>query len=188
MKILFDHQIFSLQQYGGVSDTSFEIANRIAALGEHEVDVFAPLFVNRHLSTSGAACLHGIRVPYFPYVENILGAVNRGAAELFLKRRRSTDIVHETYYSQVDCYPRSAKRVTTVHDMIHEKFANNFPPQDKTQQAKRRAVEQADHVICVSQNTKKDLIELMGVPEKKISVVCHGFSLAMSDLVPKPVN
>ena len=77
-----------------------------------------------------------------------------------------------------DCCPRSAKRVITVYDMIHEKFAESFPQRDKTRQIKAHAVKRADHVICISENTRRDLIEFLGVPDEKTSVVYLGYSLA----------
>ena len=43
----------------------------------------------------------------------------------------------------------------------------NFRPKEKI-------LNIADHIICVSQNTKKDLIKFYNVDEKKISVVYHG--------------
>ena len=88
----------------------------------------------------------------------------------------------------VDCCPRSAKRVLTVHDMIHEKFADNFSQRDKIQQIKAHAVRRADHVICVSENTRRDLITILGVPEEKTSVVCLGSSLAMQKGAAKPAG
>jgi glycosyltransferase involved in cell wall biosynthesis len=188
MKILYDYQIFSSQQYGGISRYFFEIANRIAASCEHEVAVLAPFFVNRYLRNRDGVRLHGMRMPYFPYCGIVFGAANRTATRLFPRERRSADIVHETYYSPANCYPPSTKRVTTVHDMIHERFPDNFSPDGRVRQAKRHAVAQADHVICDSHNTKKDLIELAGVPDEKITVVHLGVSPASGNPVPKPVD
>jgi glycosyltransferase involved in cell wall biosynthesis len=59
--------------------------------------------------------------------------------------------------------------VVTVYDMIFERFAVKHG--DRTTAPKRAAVERADHVICISENTRRDLIEILGVPEQKTSVV-----------------
>jgi glycosyltransferase involved in cell wall biosynthesis len=37
-------------------------------------------------------------------------------------------------------------------------------------------IERADHIIAVSENTKKDLMDICGVKESKISVIYHGYS------------
>jgi glycosyltransferase involved in cell wall biosynthesis len=59
--------------------------------------------------------------------------------------------------------------------MIHERFPESFPASDKTSQAKAGAVANADHIICISKQTQRDLIELLGVDPNKTSVVYLGF-------------
>lgn len=92
-------------------------------------------------------------------------------------RLASPEIIHETYFFPYRLGPRSAKRVLTIHDMIHEKFAAYFDPNDRTSQFKMIAAKRADHIICISESTRRDLIELMGINADKISVVYHGFGL-----------
>ena len=58
------------------------------------------------------------------------------------------------------------KIVLTVYDMIHELLPSQFPSSDKTSELKRIAVERVDHIICISENTRKDLIELLRVLRK----------------------
>ena len=52
---------------------------------------------------------------------------------------------------------------------------NHFSRMDASSRLKRASLARADHVICISQNTKRDLMELFGTPEEKISVIYHGF-------------
>ena len=56
-------------------------------------------------------------------------------------------------------------------------FRRNSIVQTKHQKKKRIAVERADHIICISENTRRDLIELFKVPEEKTSVIYLGFDL-----------
>jgi glycosyltransferase involved in cell wall biosynthesis len=58
--------------------------------------------------------------------------------------------------------------------MIHELFENEFSKRVDTAGAKKIAIQRADHVVCISENTKQDLIALHGTPEKKITVVHLG--------------
>ncbi len=178
MKILLDHQIFCLQQYGGISRYFYEIANRIVALPGNDVNIFSPLYVNEYFRNDCSVRPWGIKILPFPGLRYILCAVNYYLPRLLVKPRRDVDIFHETYYSLSDHCPVSAKRIITVFDMIHEKFSEYYPDAADVQQIKMHAVHRADHVICISENTKRDLRELLSVPDEKISVVYLGSSLA----------
>jgi glycosyltransferase involved in cell wall biosynthesis len=58
--------------------------------------------------------------------------------------------------------------------MIHEKFPEYFPRSDNTSRIKKNSIKKATHIICISQNTKNDLMEIYEVDDKKISVIHHG--------------
>jgi glycosyltransferase involved in cell wall biosynthesis len=59
---------------------------------------------------------------------------------------------------------------------------------DPTTQWKKDAVSRADHVICISENTRRDLVEMFGVAETKVSVVYLGYDeLATSGKEPEAV-
>jgi glycosyltransferase involved in cell wall biosynthesis len=97
-------------------------------------------------------------------------------AHYFLNRRPSprVDLVHNTFYLPHGLTGYSgARRVVTVHDMIPEMM-----PQTRSRldfiTLKRRYVESADHVICVSNATKDDLVRIYGTPRAPITVVHHG--------------
>ena len=85
------------------------------------------------------------------------------------------DVVHETYYSTKAIASAAKPVVVTVFDMIHELFSHDFPAGDETSRRKRLAVERADHVICISESTRRDLLRLFDLPEYKVSVVHLGF-------------
>jgi glycosyltransferase involved in cell wall biosynthesis len=95
----------------------------------------------------------------------------------WMLRVKAPDIVHETYFSFCRLGPQRVRRVITIHDMIHEKFASSFSPADKTARYKALAADRADHVICVSESTRRDAIEILGLPPEKTSVIYHGFDL-----------
>jgi glycosyltransferase involved in cell wall biosynthesis len=69
----------------------------------------------------------------------------------------------------------SARRVVTVYDMIHERYAEMFSTVDRTSAAKLATTQRADHVICISESTRRDLLEAFDLPEHKVSVVHLGF-------------
>jgi glycosyltransferase involved in cell wall biosynthesis len=188
MKILFDHQIFRVQQYGGISRYCYELAKHISTKEGNEVEIFAPLYVNEYLGIGSNIHIRGKKIPYLPYSGYIRKGVNTTLTRLMVKPRKDIDIFHETFFSKADNCPRSAKQLITVHDMIHEKFPNCFSNYKFFQQNKAVAVHRADHIICISKNTRRDLIEILNVPEEKISVVYLGHSLSFAVESIKPIR
>lgn len=184
MNILYDHQIFSFQKYGGVSRYFCETASHIAKTDENNIEIIAPFYVNEYFHSTYNVRARGIKIPQFPRSDRMVLMANEAVSRFLLRPRQNVDIFHETYYSKADNCPRSAKRIITVHDMIYEKFPATFPLRDKTRDDKAHAVNRADHVICVSESTRRDLIELLGVPKEKTSVVYHGYSLILKEEVP----
>ncbi|WP_415499355.1 glycosyltransferase family 4 protein [Aquirufa ecclesiirivi] len=83
------------------------------------------------------------------------------------------DIYHITYYDRIPFHNRRTKIVISVYDMIHELYPEQFS--EKASQIKKECVKAADLVICISENTKKDLIQIFGIEENKIRVIYLGF-------------
>jgi glycosyltransferase involved in cell wall biosynthesis len=70
--------------------------------------------------------------------------------------------------------------------MIHELFPEQFGGiEKKIPEHKAAAVSRADHIIAISQNTRTDIINFLGVPERKISVIPLASSLEVT-LLPDP--
>lgn len=177
MRIAFDHQIFGWQEYGGISRYAYELAAELSTSCEQDVAIFSPLYVNKYLAHSPQHLkLHGIKVPAFKHSGRVYRAINSLLVGSAIKRFEP-DIVHETYFATSGVAPRSARVVLTVYDMIHERFPEYFSIASPTRREKALAVTRADHVICISEHTRRDLIEILGVPPAKTSVVHLGFSL-----------
>lgn len=64
------------------------------------------------------------------------------------------------------------KSVVTIHDLIHERYPEQYNPIDVKIYTKkfRYACEQADKVIAISEQTKKDVISFYKIPEERIKV------------------
>lgn len=176
MNIAYDSQIFCAQTYGGVSRYFCEIASRISKFPESQVTVVAPMAVCAYLQNVRPEIVFGFKaseIKRFRFAQRVLGVL---AGDLML-RAKAPDLIHETYFFPYRLGPKTARRVITIHDMIHEKFASSFPNADKTAGYKAKAAERADHVICVSESTRRDAIDILGLPPEKITVVHHGFAL-----------
>ena len=178
MRIVYDHQIFSRQVYGGISRYFQELNNRIPALGGHQAEVFAPLHVNGYAQGAGARPPRGLRLRKRPGITALARLVDSIAGHALVRPRRDVDVFHQTYYSASTYAPRRARKIVTVYDMIHELHPESFPADDDTTRRKRQAVAWADHVVCISETTRQDLIRILGVAPDKATVVHLGHSLS----------
>ncbi len=177
MRIIYDHQVFSAQKYGGISRYFFELGNHLADAKKAQVRVLSPIYVNEYLrSRSPRVCVIGLKMPAIRYTARIYRAVNQALAGPLLLGFKP-DLVHETYYASKPALAQGYKRVLTVYDMIHELFPAEFHPNDRVHIDKALAVARADHIICISEHTRRDLIRILGVPHEKTSVIHLGFSL-----------
>jgi len=76
--------------------------------------------------------------------------------------------------------PTQAKKVTTIHDLIVYQYPESFQPKgghDIVANQKRRlnwVRKECDLIICDSQATKKDVMNLLKIPEKKLKVIYPG--------------
>ncbi|NVZ21655.1 glycosyltransferase family 4 protein [Pseudomonas costantinii] len=174
MRVAFDHQIFCLQNYGGISRYFSRIAEQMAITG-NEVGIFSPLHRNFYLKDLPEGIVHGRRAEKYPPRTTRLALIYNHLLGQQTMRGWQPQVAHETYFSRFSAAPKGCPVVLTVYDMIHELFPENFSSRDQTTRLKRRAVERADHVICISESTRQDLMTLFGVPEEKLSVVHLGF-------------
>ena len=156
MRIFYDGYVYKVQSAGGINRY---FANLIKRLPDH----FVPLLTTckdyvldypAHPNLQGFKFkpVRPLRVSsrvekyYFRYVE---AGVNY-------------DVAHPTYYSLLTRRELAAYRrpvVLTVWDMIHERFTNQFRDGELVVEMKRKAIEAAQSIICISENTKKDLLE-----------------------------
>ncbi len=83
------------------------------------------------------------------------------------------DLLHSPDF--IPPFKRNYKSVITVHDLAFLLY-----PQFMTRESARyygqidQAVRNTDHIIAVSEATKRDLIKLLGVPRDKITVIYEG--------------
>lgn len=171
MKIAFDNQIFLLQKHGGISRYFCNLIKNLKNDPRLEISLPIHHHDNEHLKE----------------IENILGIKNhpKKIFDFFNKDRNlnrevsknffesgNFDILHATYYdgnllNMINKKPL----VITIHDMIYEIFPEFFSLKDQTSQLKRHLLQRADKIIVVSENTKKDLLQLTQVDEEKIEVI-----------------
>jgi len=179
MKVAYDYQIFSIRQYGGVSRYFVELAAELSKCADTQIQILAPLIRSRCLSESmSRISTLGIDLSSIPVLPNRL--VRPINAMLFRAMAAITtpDIVHETHYTRSRTAPRSAKIVTTIHDAIPERLPDHFSFSEQQKGLIRTVLKRADHIICVSQSTRRDLMDIYDVSPERVSVTLLGSSLA----------
>lgn len=74
----------------------------------------------------------------------------------------------------------SGKIITTIHDMTYIRFPETMDARNlrRLRQGMERSIEQSDHILTVSEFSKKEIAELLGIPEEKISVVPNAPSVS----------
>ena len=171
IKVGYNYQTFTQQKYGGISRIFSEIAPLIDRYDDFNVKIYAGLYQNQYLTDNLKIRIGGRKISYPPQGNRIFLALNPVFAKASLAIDRP-DIVHETYYSNINTVPKKSKTVITVLDFIHEKFIKSVGYLDRNfPEVKAKAIRRADHIICISENTRKDLLEIVDVDPKKVSTV-----------------
>ena len=164
------------QKHGGVSRYFASIYENIKEKFNKNTRITAFLYINSYLLAIRAKSGEGIyldnRIQSDPIIFKSIKLIN-SIREFFLLFFNPPDIHHMTYYDHIPWKLKKTKVVVSVYDMIHELFPDQFP--DKVRLVKKKCIEGADLIICISENTKSDLIRLLGIDEKKIQVIYIGF-------------
>lgn len=181
-KIIYDHQTFIAQEFGGISRYFCELAARVHRMEGFSARVVAPLHYNAYLPCCPVP-QSALRMPVRFRGESRVYRVINEALSPAMTAMASPSLIHQTYYSPQKSRKWHTPIVLTVFDMIHELFPNNFSTADPIVRCKAACVAAADHVLCISQSTANDLMRLFGVPAEKISVTY----LAYSDIFAQTV-
>ena len=111
-------------------------------------------------------------MPSFPvmqFIENL--NINKFNS---YNQKNFVNIIHDTYYTPGIIKKSEVKKVITVHDLIHEKFKNFYRNSNDLINLKKESFKDCDHFICVSNNTKKDLMQFYSIKSENITVINHG--------------
>jgi glycosyltransferase involved in cell wall biosynthesis len=78
------------------------------------------------------------------------------------------DIFHCTY--QMPLRAKRARNIYTIHDLVPLRlpFAT-LDNKRQTYRLLRQIAAEADHIVTVSENSKRDIVQLLGVPEERVT-------------------
>jgi glycosyltransferase involved in cell wall biosynthesis len=100
--------------------------------------------------------------------------------------RGKVDLFHGLSHELPRGIPSTVRKVVTVHDLIFYRYPQYYNPIDVAIYKKKikHACRIADHIIAISEQTKQDVIDYVGITEERISVVyqgCHENFLKTAD-------
>jgi mannosyltransferase len=165
MKIIFDNIIFKLQTSGGISNYWYQLLKRI-----HAVDGLDLSFFDDEQNTKNIFRKE-LNLTDYKTLGKSPGIVGRYTNPKFSQIKNKT-VFHSSYYR----YSRNPAHIniTTVHDFTYEYFTSGIKLYAHTSQ-KRKALAQSEGIICVSENTKKDMLHFFPeLQSKTVKVIPHG--------------
>lgn len=192
MRILFDHKAFEMQRIGGVSRSYAELISHcrdkgcdcIVGVKESDnvylrekrlVSDVKPLNYRHKLLFEGKKLFKGQRaltrkiLGWYGY-KNDCWQVNKDYCIKLLKKQRF-DVFESTFFdSYFLLYLKDKPFVLTVHDMIPELLGVDEPQAKQ----KRFLCPLASHIHVPSQNTKSDLVNILGINPSNVTVIPHG--------------
>lgn len=171
MNVILDNIIFSLQKAGGISVYWNELLKRIEKQDGVHIEMFGTESSN----------LFGKKYIDYQKKETILPL----KIVRYLKFQRNIEekaIFHSSYYRYAK--GKNVLNITTVHDFTYEYFRKGIARFIHSWQ-KRRALNKSDGIICISHNTKKDLLKFYPeLSKKKIRVIYNGVNEIFDKEIP----
>ena len=182
MKVFFDHQIFLTQRVGGVSRYFYNLKKNLVENKFCEVDDWSFIYRNYYpgkghgaiyLQPFGIKKIDGLISSSTSF--RYLGAINNFVA-LNRFKRNDCDLIHVTAddSAYLTSSPLNKPIVATVHDLIAELYPSHFPEIKSWLKQRENTFRKADHLICISESTKRDLKDIYGISDDKISMIYHG--------------
>lgn len=178
MRVLFDHQIFSYQRFGGASRYYHELIHVLHATPGVHVDLGVARSPNEYLAH--ADYYRGKTTPPGGTAA-FLATYARNELASRLAARKPHDVLHATFYDPLAAAHRG-KLVITVLDMIPEHFPSYFETTGlygrlvtkRWIEGKRALCERADRIFAISETTKQDVVKFYGTDPERITVTHLG--------------
>lgn len=151
MRVYLDTVIFDLQKSGGISVYFYELIQRMLA---HDLDLRliergreenTNIFRKKLALPAERQIREGSRVPALVRYLPVRLPLEKGA------------IFHSSYYRSSPC--RDVANVITVYDFTYE-YHMHGPRRWLHSLQKKLAIDRADGIICISENTRRDLLRL----------------------------
>lgn len=170
LKIFMDHQIFTMQDYGGISRVFVELYWRFNK--RNSVECKLPMLLSDNVYLDGIRDTKSIWKRNSSFVKRLVYYALNHTYTIYKLLMGDYDVFLPSYYDPYFLpFLRKKPFVLVLHDMTHELYPNTSSAKDKTIAWKKKLVYKADKIIAISENTKKDIIKFYGIEESKIEVI-----------------
>ncbi len=169
-KILFDHSIFLHQKIGGISNYIFNLNKNLNKIGLKSV-IFAPISISNLFSKKNKHIINFYNLKSLPLFTTRISYLINNIVTLIYIFLKKPDLVHLSYYNNFLIKFIKIPYVLTIYDLIHERLNIHQKKFDK-----RFPIQNAKKIICISNQTKNDLIKFYKVKKNKIKVIYLGIN------------
>jgi mannosyltransferase len=138
--IVFDGIVYSIQLYGGISNYFSNLLNNFTNI--ENIDTKMMLYGKPKLSSAVSVELIHKKYRTLERYRSVIEIPDKA-------------ILHSSYYRVSKS--KNVKNVISLYDFTYEKFNNRFRSVPHIEQ-KKRALQRADAILCISENTKTDLL------------------------------
>ena len=167
MKIVYDHEIFYQQKYGGISSYFANLGLELLKKNA-DVNFVCPIYKNNNLNRLPKNIIYGKKITYPSMINYLINKINVNLSNNHYNYLKP-NIIHKTYFSKNELNPKY-KNVITFYDITHELNNKVSKQVENIRLLKKNNIKFADHIICPSNKVKTDLINFFDINENKISV------------------
>ncbi|MFZ1305766.1 MAG: glycosyltransferase family 1 protein [Ferruginibacter sp.] len=97
------------------------------------------------------------------------------------------DIIHiSDQHSCIKPLHKNSRIILTIHDLNYLVESSNQKERDEEREKHQRIIDMADHIVCVSNFSKKSVLENLDTKGKPIDVIYQGIELAEFNTVDEP--
>lgn len=176
MKIAFDAKRF-FHNTSGLGNYSRDLVRILAKyFPENEY-----ILLNKNKSERGSDILENSNVHF---VETSKGTMSRQFKMGKDTQKQNADIFHGLSGElPLKWDKKPIKKIVTIHDLIFERYPQYYSFFDRKIHfwKFRQAANSADKIIAISEQTKRDIIHFLKVPESKIEVIYQGCHKAFKE-------
>lgn len=176
MKIAFDAKRF-FHNTSGLGNYSRDLVRILAQyFPENEY-----ILLNKNKSERGSDILENSNVHF---VETSKGKMSRQFKMGKDAQKQNADIFHGLSGElPLKWDKKPIKKIVTIHDLIFERYPQYYSFFDRKIHfwKFRKAANSADKIIAISEQTKRDIIQFLKVPESKIEVIYQGCHKAFKE-------
>lgn len=189
LHILYDHQMFTIQRFGGITRIFIELMRELSKEQDCALHWHRGLYIDGYDIADFQKRLKRYwsfeKIPFLQR-KRTKEAINKLSFKWFVRLfGRQYDIYHLTYYdySLIDI-AKAKKLALTIQDMIPEKYLVSMSRFHKLIEDRKRLIERADLIFVSSQSTQNDLLNMFQIDAGKVFITY--WATRMKEITPMP--